>query len=103
MGRWSTYRRRGGGTTEASTLISITSVFIDGSYTVFVVYTAAVTAGDFAITDFNTKPDLFMPDTVSQDGFNSLQLDFPDDITGQTKIEYTGAVSGILTPQIVDF
>jgi len=103
MGRWSTYRRRGGGAHTDATLITITELGTDFPNSLFVYYSAAIDATDFNITDFATAPDSFQPNVVGQDGFNSLQLDFVVDISTQTKLQYTGTVAGVLTPQTVDY
>ena len=103
MGRWAQRSHRGGGPQTGTGLIQITQAERPDANTVNVTYSAPITAADFNNVDFGSTPTAFTPDSINQNAPAELGINFPDDITAETGIDYTGAVPGVLTPQSVAF
>ncbi|HEX5219831.1 MAG TPA: hypothetical protein VFZ59_09710 [Verrucomicrobiae bacterium] len=104
MGRWSQRRLSGGGPpalAPSSSCIQITPPAQGNGSHLTVIFAGDIDANDFNTSDWETTPGLFVPDDVTQGASNALELNFNDDIEGETSLNFNGAVTGVCSPQSV--
>jgi len=103
MGRWSQRRHCGGGPQLPTivSLITITRAQLTTLTNIEVTFSGLVTAASFNTLDFTAQPNAENPDTVTQVTGTKLALGFSNDQDTETSLDYTGTVSGVLTPQSV--
>lgn len=101
MGRFAQRKRTGGGPQLQVLPILLLEGFIVTSNEITAVFSGNVTDTDFDNAFFETQPDTFSPDSITQSAANELLLFFSEDITDQTHLSYVGTVPNIPQPQTV--
>jgi len=100
MGRWAQRQRSGGGPTSVNFMTNVDEAGLDSS---FVDYAAAVDASQFNPSLFLSLPSVEQGVTVLQNATRRIEIQFANPITGDTSLEYTDVVPGILTPQTIAY
>lgn len=107
MGRWAQARRRGGSAlspvVDLRHLVSATQTADDQ---ITIRYDMPLTAGQHQGINawafrYKVQPSGFEGVTITSDGNPQFILLLEDDAPGQTSLEWTGPVTGVLTPQTI--
>jgi hypothetical protein len=79
----------------------MTSAIFNDGFSVDVFFLTNVGVSSLAPANFLSKPNNDTVDAVTPLTATSVRLDFTPDISGETAIEYTGVIPGILSPHEV--
>lgn len=99
MGRWAQRQRTGGG---INTPVFIVSAEVFDAHTILLRYNRNIEDFDWQSNMFDTFPGGHIPLGPVATEPDLLELDFSPDISGQTKINFTGSLPNVLTPQTLD-
>jgi hypothetical protein len=102
MGRWAQRKRAGGGP-SAPSLTQIDTATLASNTQADLFYNNSVTATDFDPATFTSSPSGVFGTAITQAGPNEFLIDLTGSAAGDDEIQYTGSVSGVLTPQSVQY
>lgn len=101
MGRYAQRRIRGGGDRALQRCVQIIEVNELDDETLNVIFSGAVTAGDFDASEWQTTPNAIVPIAVEQAGPLALTVEFDTSIEGEDLIILNTTAPGVCTPQVL--
>lgn len=98
MGKWSTYRRRGGGVKTFGGILRIVTATLQPQRTLVILYSGNVNAAAFSPDAFVVSPGAFAATSIAQGGDRAILVTWPATIVLETLLTYAGTTPGIKTP-----